>query len=409
MLFRSLSCERAAPAVSAANPSIAATDGRDDDAHAGHAHAHGNDGLIKLAVGAIGIVFGDIGTSPLYAFKEAFAGAHPLPLNEASVFGVLSLFFWALMLIVSFKYIVLVLRFDNRGEGGVLALLAYAQRVTQGNRRLQWWVGIMAIFAAALFYGDSVITPSISVLSAVEGLAVALPGFEKWIVPITLGVLVGLFAMQHRGTGGIGKIFGPVTILWFLTQGALGLRSVLNNPGILAAIDPRHAAGFIASSPPAGFLVLGAVFLALTGTEALYADMGHFGRTPIRLAWFVLVLPALVLNYFGQGALVLADPRAAENPFFLLAPDWLLLPLVVLATAATVIASQATIAGAFSVTQQASRLGYLPRIPVTHTSASERGQIYIAKINWAMLAVVLVLVVSFGSSNNLAEIGRAHV
>jgi KUP system potassium uptake protein len=358
--------------------------------------------LPVLTLAALGVVYGDIGTSPLYAFKEAFNGPHALAVNPTNVLGVLSLLFWALTIIVSLKYVVFVLRFDNKGEGGVLALLAYAQRVTRVSPRRQAVVAMMAIFAASLFYGDAVITPAISVLSAVEGLSVATPAFEKAIVPITLGILVGLFAIQRRGTGGVGKLFGPVTIVWFLALAALGIASIAENPSVLAALDPSHAVHFVAQSPAAGFIVLGAVFLALTGAEALYADMGHFGAKPIRLAWFGLVMPSLVINYFGQGALVLRDPKAVENPFYLLAPEGLLLPMVILATAATVIASQATISGAFSITQQASRLGYLPRIPVTHTSESERGQIYIGRVNWLMLAIVLGLVVGFGSSTNLA-------
>jgi len=358
--------------------------------------------LAALTLGAAGVVFGDIGTSPLYAFKEAFAGAHSLPLLEAYVYGVLSLIFWSVMLIVSLKYVAFVLRFDNNGEGGVLALLAFATRLFRANPRLQWTAGVIAVFAASLFYGDAVITPAISVLSAVEGLSVATPALEKWVVPITLGIIVGLFAIQSHGTGKVGKLFGPIIVVWFLSIGALGLASIVHTPGIVAALDPRYALSFAAASPGLAFLALGAVFLTLTGGEALYADMGHFGRVPIRVAWFGLVLPALMLNYLGQGALVLRDPEAIKNPFYLLAPPDLLLPLVALATAATVIASQATISGAFSVTQQASRLGYLPRIPATHTSETERGQIYIGRINWIMLVLVVLLVLGFGSSSNLA-------
>jgi KUP system potassium uptake protein len=358
--------------------------------------------LAALTLGAAGVVFGDIGTSPLYAFKEAFAGAHSLPLLEAYVYGVLSLIFWSVMLIVSLKYVAFVLRFDNNGEGGVLALLAFATRLFRANPRLQWTAGVIAVFAASLFYGDAVITPAISVLSAVEGLSVATPALEKWVVPITLGIIVGLFAIQSHGTGKVGKLFGPIIVVWFLSIGALGLASIVHTPGIVAALDPRYALSFAAGSPGLAFLALGAVFLTLTGGEALYADMGHFGRVPIRFAWFGLVLPALMLNYLGQGALVLRDPEAIKNPFYLLAPPDLLLPLVALATAATVIASQATISGAFSVTQQASRLGYLPRIPATHTSETERGQIYIGRINWIMLVLVVLLVLGFGSSSNLA-------
>jgi KUP system potassium uptake protein len=355
-----------------------------------------------LTLTALGIVFGDIGTSPLYAFREAFTGAHALPVSAGAVFGVLSLFFWALMLIVSLKYVVLVLRFDNRGEGGVLALLAYASRVTRSKPVLQRGVAIVAIFAASLFYGDAVITPAISVVSAVEGISVATPAFEHWIIPIALGILVALFAIQRHGTGAVGGLFGPVTAVWFVTLAVLGLQSIAQTPAIVGALDPRYAVAFAAASPAAAFLVLGAVFLAVTGAEALYADMGHFGAPAIRIGWFGLVFPALVVNYFGQGALVLRDAKAVQNPFYLLAPDWFLMPLVALATVATVIASQATISGAFSVTQQASRLGYLPRMPVKHTSESERGQIYIGRVNWTMLAIVVMLVVGFRSSTNLA-------
>jgi KUP system potassium uptake protein len=358
--------------------------------------------LAPLTLAALGIVFGDIGTSPLYAFKEAFGSAHAPAVNEANVFGVLSMIFWAVTLVVSLKYVVVVLRFDNKGEGGVLALLALANRVTRANPRLQWTVGVLAIFAASLFYGDAVITPAISVLSAVEGISVATPALEKWVIPVTLAILVALFAIQHRGTGHVGRLFGPVTIVWFIAIAGLGLASILESPGVLAALDPRHAASFALASPGLAFLALGAVFLTLTGAEALYADMGHFGPRPIRLAWFGLVFPALMLNYFGQGALVLRDPAAVKNPFYLLAPPELLVPLVVLATAATVIASQATISGAFSVTQQASRLGYLPRVTATHTSETERGQVYVAPVNWLMLALVVLLVLGFGTSSGLA-------
>ncbi len=358
--------------------------------------------LAALSLGALGVVFGDIGTSPLYAFKEAFGGAHALPLNEANVFGVLSLIFWAVMLIVSVKYVSFVLRFDNKGEGGVLALLALASKLFRKNRRLSGAATVIAVFAASLFYGDAVITPAISVLSAVEGISVATPALERWVVPATIAIIIGVFALQPYGTGKIGRLFGPVTMIWFFVIGALGVKSIMATPAILGALDPGYAVRFAVGSPGLTFIALGSVFLALTGGEALYADMGHFGRKPIRIAWFGLVLPALMLNYLGQGALVLRDPAAVKNPFYLLAPSELLLPLVVLATIATVIASQATISGAFSVTQQASRMGYLPRIPVTHTSETERGQIYIAQLNWLMLVIVVLLVLGFGSSTNLA-------
>ena len=358
--------------------------------------------LAALSLGALGVVFGDIGTSPLYAFKGAFGGTHALPLNEVNVFGVLSLIFWAVMLIVSVKYVSFVLRFDNKGEGGVLALLALASKLFRENRKLSTAATVIAVFAASMFYGDALITPAISVLSAVEGLSVATPALERWVVPATIVIIIGVFALQPYGTGKIGRLFGPITMIWFFVIGALGVMSIMETPAILRSLDPGYAARFAVNSPGLAFIALGAVFLALTGGEALYADMGHFGRKPIRIAWFGLVLPALMLNYLGQGALVLRDPVAVKNPFYLLAPPELLLPLVALATIATVIASQATISGAFSVTQQASRLGFLPHIPVTHTSEAERGQIYIGGLNWLMLALVLLLVLGFGSSTNLA-------
>ena len=358
--------------------------------------------LAALSLGALGVVFGDIGTSPLYAFKEAFGGAHALPLNEANVFGVLSLIFWAVMLIVSVKYVSFVLRFDNNGEGGVLALLALASRLFRKNRKLSGAATVIAVFAASLFYGDAVITPAISVLSAVEGISVVTPALERWIVPVTIAIIIGVFALQPYGTGKIGRLFGPITLIWFFVIGTLGVMSIMATPAILRSLDPGYSVRFAMHSPGLTFIALGSVFLALTGGEALYADMGHFGRKPIRIAWFGLVLPSLMLNYLGQGALVLRDPAALKNPFYLLAPPELLLPLVALATIATVIASQATISGAFSVTQQASRLGYLPRVPVTYTSETERGQIYIGQLNWLMLVIVVLLVLGFGSSSHLA-------
>ncbi|HXZ94207.1 MAG TPA: KUP/HAK/KT family potassium transporter, partial [Burkholderiales bacterium] len=317
--------------------------------------------------------------------------------------AVLSLIFWSLTLVVSLKYVSIVLRFDNGGEGGILALLALATRVTRERPQLAWTVATLGIFGASLFYGDAILTPAISVLSAVEGVSVATPALQHWVEPLTVGILVWLFAIQSRGTGAVGKLFGPITVLWFLVLAVLGGVSIARSPAVLAALDPRHALVFAMHSPGLAFLVLGAVFLALTGAEALYADMGHFGRAPIRLAWFGLVFPSLVINYFGQGALVLRNPAALKNPFYLLAPDDLLAPLVLLATAATVIASQATISGAFSVTQQAARLGYLPRMPIRHTSATERGQIYVPPVNWTMLALVLLVVLGFKSSSAIAN------
>ncbi|MBI5910164.1 MAG: potassium transporter Kup [Betaproteobacteria bacterium] len=363
----------------------------------------GKSSLTILTLAALGVVYGDIGTSPLYAFKEAFNGPHGLPLTEANVLAVLSMMFWSITLVVSLKYVSIVLRFDNGGEGGILALLALASRLTRERPRLAWTVAMLGIFGASLFYGDAIITPAISVLSAVEGLSVATPAFEHWIVPITIAILVGLFAIQARGTGALGKLFGPITVMWFLALAALGAVSIAQTPAVLAALDPRHALDFAWQSPGLTFIVLGAVFLALTGAEALYADMGHFGATPVRLAWFGLVFPSLMINYFGQGALALRDPAAMKNPFYLLAPEALLMPLVLLATVATVIASQATISGAFSVTQQATRLGYLPRVPTRHTSATERGQIYIPQVNWTMLVLVILLVLGFKTSSAIAS------
>jgi KUP system potassium uptake protein len=355
-----------------------------------------------LALSALGVVFGDIGTSPLYAFKEAFGGSHALPLTEPHVLSVLSLIFWSVMLIVSLKYVAIVLNFDNRGEGGILALLAFAGRLLRKHPRTQWTAGLIAILGASLFFGDAIITPAISVLSAVEGLSIATQDMERFVVPSAVVVIIALFAVQRRGTGSIGRYFGPIMLVWFITLATLGALSIAESPQVLAAIDPRHALAFAANAPGLTFIVLGAVFLALTGGEALYADMGHFGRLPIRVAWFAIVLPALLINYFGQGALVLRSAEAVQNPFYLLAPPDLLLPLVALATAATVIASQATITGAFSVTQQASRLGYLPRVAVAYTSETERGQIYISRVNWLLLVLVLALVLEFRSSSALA-------
>ena len=359
--------------------------------------------LPALTLAALGVVYGDIGTSPLYAFKEAFSSPHGLPLTEANVLAVLSMMFWSIMLIVSLKYVTIVLRFNNGGEGGILALLALASRLTRRRPRLAWTVAVFGVFGASLFYGDAILTPAISVLSAVEGLSVATPAFEHWVVPVTIGILTGLFSIQSRGTGAVGRLFGPITVVWFLALAALGARSIMQTPAVLAALDPRHALSFAVHSPGLTFLVLGAVFLAITGAEALYADMGHFGPAPIRLAWFGLVFPALMINYFGQGALALRDPAAMKNPFYLLAPPDLLLPLVALATVATVIASQATISGAFSMTQQATRLGYLPRVPTRHTSETARGQIYIPQVNWTMLVLIVLLVLGFRTSSAIAS------
>jgi KUP system potassium uptake protein len=355
----------------------------------------------KLVLGAIGVVFGDIGTSPLYTMKESFAGAHPLALDAPHIYGVISLIFWSIMLVVSFKYVLIIMRADNKGEGGSLALLTQVSQLTQGTR----WVPVVAvlgIFAAALFYGDSMITPAISVLSAVEGLEVAAPQFDSLVMPATVIILFGLFLIQKKGTNVVGRLFGPVMVLWFILLAALGIYNIVMHPGIIKALNPYYAYSFFAHDHIAAYLALGSVVLALTGAEALYADMGHFGRRPIQRSWFWLVLPALVLNYFGQGALLLHDPKAIDNPFYRLAPEWALWPLLAVATAATVIASQAVISGAFSITHQAIQLGYLPRLKVRHTSEAEIGQIYVPFINWALLAAVVMLVLGFKTSTNLA-------
>jgi len=358
--------------------------------------------LSALVIGAIGVVYGDIGTSPLYTLREAFHGAHGLPLTSANVLGVLSVIFWALVIVVTFKYVTLVLRADNHGEGGVLALTALVSRGLEGQPRRRWWLVGFGIFGAAMFYGDGMITPAISVLSAVEGLEVMAPGLHPYVVPTTIGILVALFGIQRHGTGRVGALFGPVMCVWFMTIATLGVAGIAREPGVLAAINPQYAITFFAASPTLSFLALGAIVLAVTGTEALYADMGHFGKSPIRRAWIVFVMPALVLNYFGQGALILAEPTAVKNPFYLLAPAWALLPLVVLATCATVIASQAVISGAFSLTRQAIQMGYCPRLTIMHTSERQIGQIYVPFINWALLIAVILLVIGFRNSSNLA-------
>ena len=365
-------------------------------------HANKKSSTGALALAALGVVYGDIGTSPLYAFKEAFVGPHGLTPNEPNVLATLSALFWAMMLIISVKYVWVMLKFDNDGEGGVLALTALANRSARGTERWKMLIVTAGIFAAALFYGDALITPAISVLSAVEGLSVATPAFEQFIIPITVGVLAGLFFIQRHGTGSMGKLFGPITLLWFVALAVLGTISIVQNPVVLQALNPMYAINFALEHPAGMFMLLSAVFLALTGGEALYADMGHFGSRPIQVAWYGLVCPALLINYFGQGALVLRSADAIQNPFYLLSPEWFMLPLVGLATAATVIASQATISGAYSMTLQAMRMGYLPRLFIQHTSDSQRGQIYIPAVNWMMMVGVIVLVFQFGSSNALA-------
>ena len=357
--------------------------------------------LAALTLGAIGVVYGDIGTSVLYALKEVFGSGH-VPFTPDNVFGILSIFFWTLTTIVSVKYVVLVLRADNNGEGGLVAMLALASQAVKGSPRLRSVLLVIGIFGTSLFYGDGVITPAISVLSAVEGLEVVSPAFTRFVIPLTLVILFCLFAVQKRGTTGIGRFFGPVTMVWFLVIAVLGVVHIASNPLILKAISPHYALAFMFGNPGITFIILGAVVLCVTGAEALYADLGHFGKKPIRLAWFSVVMPALTLNYFGQGALLLKNPEAVKNPFYLMAPDWALIPLVGLATMATVIASQALITGAFSVTKQVIQLGYLPRLNIEHTSVRDTGQIYIPMVNWGLFATIVLAVVMFRSSSNLA-------
>jgi KUP system potassium uptake protein len=358
--------------------------------------------LATLTLSALGIVYGDIGTSPLYALKEVFGGAHhPVPMSEHNILGILSLVFWSLIVVVSIKYVVFILRADNKGEGGIMALMALVLRGAKDPARARILM-LLGLFGAALFFGDGTITPAISVLSAVEGLEVATPAFRPYVIPITLIVIVVLFVFQKHGTARVGASFGPIVVVWFGVIGTLGVAGIARAPQVLAALNPVYAIEFLATHGAPGFFSLGAVVLVVTGAEALYADMGHFGRTPIRIAWSGLVLPALVLNYFGQGALLLGSPQAIENPFYLLAPAWALYPLVALATMATVIASQAVISGAYSITQQAMQLGYAPRMEVQHTSGEQIGQIYLPGINWTLCAGVVALVLGFGSSSRLA-------
>ena len=349
------------------------------------------------------MVYGDIGTSPLYALREAFSGTHGIPMTEANVLGVLSLTFWALILVVTVKYHIVIIRADNKGEGGVLALTAMVQhsRLARGLPPLRMMI-VLGVFGTALMYADGALTPAISVMSAVEGLNVATPALSHWVLPLTLAILVGLFALQHHGTGRIGAAFGPVMFIWFVTLAILGLNQVVRNPEVLAAVFPQHAVEFLADNPGRGLIVLGAVFLVITGGEALYADLGHFGHRAIQVAWFSTALPALMLCYFGQGALLLRDPSAAENPFYHLAPDWFLYPLIALATAATIIASQAVISGAFSLTRQAVQLGYSPRLRIQHTSHRKIGQIYVSSVNWMLMVMTCALVLGFGTSSRMA-------
>jgi KUP system potassium uptake protein len=359
--------------------------------------------LAGLTLAALGVVYGDIGTSPLYAAKETFNPEHGIPLNTANVLGGLSAIFWALMIVVSLKYVILIMRASNKGEGGIMALLALASSAVKDHPRWVAPIMVLGVFGASLFYGDAVLTPAISVLSAVEGLEVGTAAFKPYVVPIAVGVVIGLFALQRQGTSLLGALFGPIAVLWFLAIAALGVRGIARAPEVLWAVNPLHALDFVTQHGYSSFVVLGAVLLAFTGAEALYADMGHFGKTPIRVAWFGLVFPALVLNYFGQGALLITNPKALDNPFYLLAPEWALYPMVALAAAATVIASQATISGTYSLTKQAIQLDYLPRMNVTQTSAREIGQIYIPGANWVLLVVILAAVIGFGSSTRLAS------
>ncbi|MBF8675876.1 potassium transporter Kup [Pseudomonas fulva] len=371
-------------------------------AEGGHAAKQGATRSLGLLVAAVGVVYGDIGTSPLYTLKEVFTGGYGVQVNHDGVLGILSLILWSLLWVVSFKYVVFILRADNQGEGGTMALTALARRATAAHPRLRTLMVICGLIGASLFYGDSMITPAVSVLSAVEGLGLAFDGIDHWVVPVSLVVLVALFLVQRHGTEKIGKLFGPVMVLWFVVLAVLGVHGIAQTPEVLRAFNPGWAVNFFIVHPGMGVAILGAVVLALTGAEALYADMGHFGRKPIARAWFALVLPALVLNYFGQGAMLLQNPEAARNPFYLLAPSWALLPLVGLATLATVIASQAVISGAFSLTRQAIQLGYIPRMHIQHTSSDEQGQIYVAAVNWTLMVGVVLLVIGFESSGALA-------
>lgn len=363
--------------------------------------SHSKGALPAITVAAIGVVFGDIGTSPLYALKEIFNGHHPIPVTPENILGILSMVVWSIVALVSVKYVAIIMRADNRGEGGSLALLALITERAK-NPRISWIITLLGIFAAALFYGDSMITPAISVLSAVEGMELITPTLTPYVIPITLTIITALFFIQKRGTGAVGLFFGPVMVAWFGILGVLGVLEIIHTPSVLMALNPLYAYHFIQAHPGLAFLALGSVVLAVTGGEALYTDMGHFGCFPIRLAWFGFVMPALVLNYFGQGALLLAEPEAIASPFFHLAPDWALVPMVVLATVATVIASQAVISGAFSVARQSIQMGLLPRMQIVHTSGQEEGQIYVPFTNWTLYLAVVALVIGFKNSSNLA-------
>jgi KUP system potassium uptake protein len=367
------------------------------------AHHGPKEALPKLMLGAIGVVYGDIGTSPLYTMKESFLGPHPLAVDPLHIFGVLSLIFWTLMMIVTVKYVSVAMRADNRGEGGSFALLSLIARNLEGKKKWTSSLVILGVLATCLFYGDAMITPAISVLSAVEGLTIVQAQFEPLVVPVSIGILIALFLVQARGTAKVGNMFGPIMVIYFAVLATLGITNIAKHPEIIGILNPYWAVKFFTYNPRLAFLALGSVFLCVTGAEALYADMGHFGRKAINFSWLVLVYPCLVLNYMGQGSLLLGDPRAAINPFYLLAPEWARLPMVGLATVATIIASQAVISGAFSVTHQAVQLGFLPRLRTEHTSEKARGQIYIPAVNWGLLAMVIVLVLGFRASSNLAS------
>lgn len=371
------------------------------DVHVPREEPRGNY-LFILSLAALGVVYGDIGTSPLYALRECFHGPHAIAVTDANILGVLSLIFWSLIIVISIKYLTFVLRADNQGEGGILSLAALATPIKPSGRTEKFILIALGIFGAALLYGDGVLTPAISVLGAMEGLSVATPVFTPYVMPITIAIIVGLFLLQKRGTADVGKIFGPITFLWFVTIAILGVIQIFHYPQVLAAVNPLQAVQFFTSNGWHGFIILGSVFLVVTGGEALYADMGHFGAKPIRLVWFAVVLPALLLNYFGQGALLLENPAEAENPFYHLAPEWALYPLIILATLAAVIASQAVISGAFSLTMQAVQLGLVPRLKITHTSSKEFGQIYLPAINWALMIGCILIVLAFHTSSNLA-------
>ncbi len=358
--------------------------------------------LIALSIGALGVVYGDIGTSPLYAVRECFHGEYGILPNQENVLGVLSLMFWALVVIVCTKYLTFILRADNNGEGGIIALVALVGRALNLGKRRRLFLLMIGLFAASLLYGDGMITPAISVLSAVEGLRIAAPGLEPYVIPLTVVILILIFLLQRKGTKDIGFLFGPVMAIWFSVIAILGISSLIHNPKVLLALSPLHGVRFLAHNSWHGFLVLGAVFLVVTGAEALYADLGHFGRRPIRISWFAVAFPALLCNYFGQGALLLAHPEEAHHPFYALAPAWSIYPLILLSTAATIIASQATISGAFSLTRQAVQLGYLPRFRIVHTSATEIGQVYIPQVNWLLMIATIVLVLGFQTSSKLA-------